>query len=111
MLREFLGEIFDLIIPPRRTELLLRDITLEHLQGLRDTDGALPYHTPAVTALVWELKYHANRRAAALTGALLAEELLRARSWGGRSCCRCPCTQRAAWRAGTTRPRCCVKQH
>ena len=39
-------------------------------------ERALPYKEKVVTALVWELKYRANPRAAALAGAFLAEELM-----------------------------------
>ncbi len=68
-------ELIDLIIPPRPSELLVRELTVPQLQALEQGD-ALPYHDPRVTALVWELKYYANRRAAVLAGALLGEKLL-----------------------------------
>jgi ComF family protein len=67
--------LVDLIIPPRRSELIVRGLTQEHIEGLSGADG-LPYHDPRITALVWEVKYYGNRRAAALCGALLAEQVL-----------------------------------
>ncbi len=75
MLRDLFTSIIDLIVPPRRSELLVRTLTLEELLNLQTEEG-LPYHDSRVTALVWELKYYANRRAAALAGELLADELL-----------------------------------
>ena len=57
----------------------MRKVTLYELQNLEARSQAgegLPYHDPRVTSLVWELKYHASRRAAALAGELLAERLL-----------------------------------
>ncbi len=69
-------ELFiDVLIPPRPSERVVRTLNLQMLESLSSEDG-LPYHDPRVTALVWELKYYANRRAAALAGALLAEKLL-----------------------------------
>jgi len=70
-------ELLDLVIPPRRTQLLLRSVSLAQLRELEHEDG-LPYHEPRVTALVWELKYYGDARAAALGGALLGERLLAA---------------------------------
>lgn len=67
--------LLDLLVPPRATEALLRDFTLPQLQRLQTEDG-LPYHDARVTALVWEIKYHANKRAASLAGMLLAQELI-----------------------------------
>lgn len=71
--------IFDLIIPPRPTELTVRALAPGALMDIRPTEsGALPYHHDAVRALVWEIKYYANRRALALCGALLCEWLMEA---------------------------------
>lgn len=67
--------LIDLIVPPRPSERLVRALTLPALRALMREDS-LPYHEPRVTALVWELKYYANRRAAALCGAVLGEILL-----------------------------------
>lgn len=55
----------------------MRALSLAELRALMH-GGALPYHEPRVTALVWELKYRANPRAARLAGALLREILLEA---------------------------------
>lgn len=66
--------IFDSVVPPRPSERVVRTITVEELRGLGEE--SLLYHDPRVTALVWELKYHASRRAAALAGALLSETLM-----------------------------------
>lgn len=67
--------LLDLLVPPRATEALLRDLARPQLQRLQTEDG-LPYHDARVTALVWEIKYHANRRALRLAGELLAQELM-----------------------------------
>jgi len=68
-------KLIELLIPPRATERVVRTLSLSELQSLDHEDG-LPYRDPRVTSLVWELKYYANRRAAALAGALLAEKIL-----------------------------------
>ena len=75
MVRALITGIFDLLVPPRRTEQLVRSLSLEMLQLLNTPEG-LPYHDPRVTALVWELKYYANKKAAVLAGEVLAEVLL-----------------------------------
>ena len=71
--------LLDLLIPPRATEVLVRTLTLQELQGLasegKNEGEGLPYHDSRVRALVWEIKYHANRRALELAGQLLSEEL------------------------------------
>src|SRR5581483_4078667 len=67
----------DLLIPPRRTERLVRALCSGELEALAHEDG-LPYHDPRVTALVWEIKYYASRRAAALCAPYLAEQILAA---------------------------------
>jgi predicted amidophosphoribosyltransferase len=68
--------IVGLFAPPRETESLLNELTLEKLQALARYDGTLPYHERAVRALVWELKYRARPRARELAGAYLSELLL-----------------------------------
>lgn len=70
-----LSALISLIIPPRPSERVVRATSLGQLRSL-DTEEGLPYHDPRVTALVWELKYYANRRAATLAGEVLAERLL-----------------------------------
>lgn len=73
----FISHFLDVLIPPRATDRVVRSITLSELQALVRADtGSLPYHDPRVTALVWELKYHANPQAAALASELLYEQLL-----------------------------------
>jgi len=67
--------VLDLVIPPRKTALTVRALRAEDLQDLREDDG-LPYHDERVRALVWEVKYYANRQALSLCGTLLAEVLL-----------------------------------
>lgn len=74
-MRELLSYVTDAIFPPRSTERLIRALTLEDLTRLSQ-DGALPYHDPRVTALIWELKYHRVRRAQALAGAYVGESAL-----------------------------------
>ena len=82
MLRALFTELFDLVVPPRATERMVRQLTLEQLQSLHieistfQPEGLLPYHDPRVQALVWELKYHGTARARALAGAHLADILL-----------------------------------
>jgi ComF family protein len=63
------------ILPPRQSERAVASLAPEDLFALQGA-GGLPYSNEDVRALVWELKYYANPRAAALAGALLAEELL-----------------------------------
>lgn len=70
-----LSRLFDFIVPPRRGERLIDSLSLDGLRDLQTAEG-LPYADKTVAALVWEVKYYANRRAAALAGALLSEELL-----------------------------------
>jgi predicted amidophosphoribosyltransferase len=72
---QFISWLFDLVVVPRRTQRLVASLTAEDLESLRDARG-LPYHAQEVQALVWELKYYGNKRAAALAGAFLSEELM-----------------------------------
>ena len=80
-----IGDIFDAIIPPRKTEEVVRNLSLERLSHIAatvrqpsdaDFSYLLPYRNPEVRALVWEMKYRKNGRAAALAAALLADEVL-----------------------------------
>lgn len=71
----FLSRLFDLLVPPRAYEGAVRKLTYERLLRMRGAAG-LPYADKTVSALVWELKYYANARAAALAGAVLTEELV-----------------------------------
>ncbi len=68
-------DFIDLILPPRPTERLLRNLTLQELQNLGGEEP-LPYHDPRVTALIWELKYYGTARSASLAGEYLSEVLL-----------------------------------
>lgn len=69
-----ISRLFELVVPPRGTERIVEKLTPDELAGARAGEG-LPYADKRVQALVWELKYYANRRAAALAGEALAEEL------------------------------------
>lgn len=74
-MRELFSWLIDAIFPPRKTEVLIGTLTGEGLARL-SRDGALPYHDPRITALVWELKYHSSARARALAAAHLRESVL-----------------------------------
>ncbi|MSR70437.1 ComF family protein [Candidatus Kaiserbacteria bacterium] len=81
MLRTLFIELFDLLLPPRATERVVRQLTLNELNGLGSNslgDEGLPYHDPRITALIWELKYYGTARARALAGEYLGELLLAA---------------------------------
>ncbi len=71
----FLKKLLELMLPLRRTQEAVENLTLDRLLVLQTVEG-LPYSNEDVRALVWELKYHANPRAAGLAGELIAEELL-----------------------------------
>lgn len=71
----FLLKLFNFIVPPRTTEELVESLTPEDLHAIATPQG-LPYADKTVSGLVWELKYYANKRAAALAGELLGEQLL-----------------------------------
>lgn len=83
-LNAYLRSIFELVVPPRETEVLVRALSHEALTRFAARTNAargdfiflLPYRDPRVLALVWELKYHRNPRAVALAAALIAEEAL-----------------------------------
>lgn len=75
-LNTFVSFLFDMVALPRPTERAVRMLSIQRLQQLSRPDGTLPYHSREVRALVWELKYHANARAAALAGEFLNEHLL-----------------------------------
>lgn len=75
MLRALASSLLDLLIPPRQSERLVSNLTLEALHNLQTEEG-LPYHDEAVRALVWEVKYYGHSRAAMLAGELLAEEII-----------------------------------
>ncbi len=80
MLRDWVTFWLDFLLPPRATERLMRTLTLEELQELSyvTENGSLPYSNAAVKALVWELKYHRDNRAAAIAGEFISDALLAA---------------------------------
>lgn len=69
------------LFPSRRTETLLESITLADITELPlaepidtpHTYALFSYKDPRVTALVWEIKYHANSRAIGLIAPLLTD--------------------------------------
>jgi ComF family protein len=75
---DLLMRLIDSIAPPRVTDTLVRNLGLQELRAITlrgEKGGSLPYHDPRVTAMVWELKYFAHKRAAALAGELLSDVL------------------------------------
>lgn len=73
-----LSFLLELLAPPRKTERVVRELSrtlLADLAYIDGNDGVLPYKHPSVAALIWEIKYYANERAAKLGGALLAERI------------------------------------
>jgi ComF family protein len=74
-----LAPLLDLLLPPRATERAVQALTLDELLTLRAPGSlALPYREERVRALVWEVKYYANRRALDLCGEVLADSLAQA---------------------------------
>ncbi len=67
--------LINLVVPRRASERMVASLTMRDLEMLQTPHG-LPYHAHEAQALVWEIKYYGNKRAAQLAGALLAEELL-----------------------------------
>ena len=84
MVYSFFSFLLDLVVVPRHSELAVRTLTPNTLRALaarhntqhNEHISILPYHEERVTALVWEVKYYKNRRAAALAGEILQETLL-----------------------------------
>ncbi len=73
--------MLNFLVPPRKTEravngLSYEDLARRKIESERLHMGMLPYSQEAVRALVWELKYYANKKALALAGMSLQEELL-----------------------------------
>ncbi|HEX2792475.1 MAG TPA: ComF family protein [Candidatus Paceibacterota bacterium] len=83
VLKRLLASALDLLFPPRANERLVRSATLEQVLALLEPRaieraGAvalLPYRHPIVRALVKEAKFHDNREAGRLLGAVLAHYL------------------------------------
>lgn len=65
-----------LLFRTRPSEVLAEALTLHELEKLSRYDGTLPYADAKVRALVWEVKYYAEGRAARLAGEYLAQLLL-----------------------------------
>ena len=71
----------DILVPPRKTERIVRTLIFETLLSTRkthmvgETEALLSYEDPKVQALIWELKYYGSAKSAHLLGRLLAEEL------------------------------------
>lgn len=79
LLSKFFTALLDSIVPPRATERVVRSLSKDtlHMILLRgEKSGGLPYHDERVRALVWELKYYANARAAKLGGTILKDVLM-----------------------------------
>jgi len=68
--------MFDVLLPPRRTQRLARALSGEQLRILMRPDGSLPYHDELIRALVWEIKYRRSAYALSLAGGFLAERAL-----------------------------------
>ena len=77
-LRSLLLRALAILLPPRESERVISKLTHSALASLRNTRGVgiLPYQDTRVRALVWELKYYANKEAQILAGLLLAEEVI-----------------------------------
>ncbi|MEI7720200.1 MAG: phosphoribosyltransferase family protein [bacterium] len=85
-LSTFFSFVLDALAPPRRTEKIVRTLSLSELYALalpqdehtspHEHLSILPYHHNSVAALVWEVKYYAHKRALTLAGEMLAETLL-----------------------------------
>lgn len=72
----YFSSVLDMLLPPRRSESAVRELSLDDLFALATLEGPLPYHDARVTALVWELKYRGNTAAAALAGEFLSDLLI-----------------------------------
>lgn len=71
-----LFQTLDVLLPPRRTERLVRSLDEEALLALALPGQPLPYHEERIRALVWEIKYRRNPFALSLAGRFLAEQAL-----------------------------------
>ena len=75
----FIHKLIDPLFPPRESELVLRTMTDSDLHACvayhRHNDhiaSLLPYHSAIVKACIAEAKFHQNRRALTVLGAILA---------------------------------------
>lgn len=79
LLSQFFTALLDTVVPPRATERVVRSLSNDELRMMLlrgEKSGGLPYHDERVRALVWELKYYANARAAKLGGTILNDVLM-----------------------------------
>lgn len=73
--------VTDTIVPPRKTEILLRKLSLENVSSMRrplsvgKVEAWLPYEDSRVQALIWELKYYDSSACVSILGSLLSNEL------------------------------------
>jgi predicted amidophosphoribosyltransferase len=72
----FASFISRLLFRTRPSERLTEELTVRDLEKLSRYDGTLPYADKRVRALVWEVKYYKDSRAAQLAGEYLAQLLL-----------------------------------
>lgn len=74
--------LLDMLFPPRNDERIVRAIHEDNLHALvaparrGDTIALLPYEHPHVRACIKEAKFHANKKAARLLGAILHDYLI-----------------------------------
>lgn len=79
-LPSIVSALLSFLIPPRKSEQLLRRISESELRSLvrqsaSQHETLLPYQDPRVKALVWELKFYRSRRALTLAASLMAERI------------------------------------
>lgn len=82
---DFISRLLDFIFPPRDTERLVREVSLEQLVSYIaptnvpkydfEVTSLFPFHTPIVRALIHEAKYRGNTYAQELLGRSVAEYL------------------------------------
>jgi competence protein ComFC len=73
LISSFIGQM---LFRARPTEKIIESLTLADLERLARYDGTLPYTERRVRALVWEIKYYKDSRAAKLAGEYLSQLLL-----------------------------------
>lgn len=78
-----LTTLINWIFPPRRTEAIVSQFDPEDIHSLpraksidESTHALFSYKDPRVSALIWEIKYHKNRRAIEAVAPLLADQIL-----------------------------------
>lgn len=75
MLRAILGTFLNIVVPARHGEQIVLSSTPHEWLMIQTPDG-LPYQNPRTSALIWELKYFGNIRAAEVAAPALAERVL-----------------------------------